>query len=128
MFFSSMSFRLKMLLILMGSKTISSIKNGVPCMYLERTMARKTNLPTYNQPYVEIQQRYMLTFIVCVEEVSHWHKYCCWIKLCQDEDLYYGLKYWLLLLNIFKYIFVFSFVVWRCFFFTFLYVFYLLYS
>ena len=35
-----------------------------------------------------------------------------------DEHLYYGLKYWLFLSNISKYIFGFSFVVWRCFFFT----------
>ena len=35
-----------------------------------------------------------------------------------DEDLYYGLKYSLFLLNIFKYTFGFSFVAWRCFFFT----------
>ena len=33
------------------------------------------------------------------------------------RDLYYGTKYQLFLLDIFKYIFGFSFVVWRCFFF-----------
>ena len=35
-----------------------------------------------------------------------------------DEDLYYGMKYWVFLLNRSKYIFGFSFVVWRWFFFT----------
>ena len=35
-----------------------------------------------------------------------------------DEDLYYGLKYWFFLLDVFKYIFGFSFVVWHCFFLT----------
>ena len=34
------------------------------------------------------------------------------------SQAYYGSKYWLLLLNIFKHIFGFSFVVWRCFFST----------
>ena len=41
-----------------------------------------------------------------------------WFFFYPDEDLCYGLKYSLFLSNIFKYIFSFSFVVWRCFFYT----------